>query len=90
VSLTALTEPVHSDGAIPPGQKCFLLMQFNYSNNTVVLLVNYRYIIGGYCKGTDVCLQLGRDQSGIIGDTVAHVTSSDLRCRSVVRLLVKI
>jgi len=26
VSLTALTERVHSDGAIPPGRKCFLLM----------------------------------------------------------------
>ena len=26
MSLTALTERVDSDGAIPPGQKCFLLM----------------------------------------------------------------
>jgi len=26
VSLTALTERVHSDGAIPPGRKYFLLM----------------------------------------------------------------
>jgi len=26
VSLTALTERVHSDGAIPPRRKCFLLM----------------------------------------------------------------
>jgi len=26
VSLMALTERVHSDGAIPPGRKCFLLM----------------------------------------------------------------
>jgi len=26
VSLTALTERIHSDGAIPPGRKCFLLM----------------------------------------------------------------
>jgi len=29
VSLTALTERVHSDGAIPPGRKCFLLMEAN-------------------------------------------------------------
>jgi len=29
VSLTALTERVHSDGAIPPGRKCFLLMKYN-------------------------------------------------------------
>jgi hypothetical protein len=28
VSLTALTERVNSDGAIPPGRKCFLLMDF--------------------------------------------------------------
>jgi len=27
VSLTALTERVHSDGAIRPGRKCFLLMK---------------------------------------------------------------
>jgi len=26
VSVMALTERVHSDGAIPPGHKCFLLM----------------------------------------------------------------
>ena len=29
MSLTALTERVHSDGAIPPGRKCFLLMISN-------------------------------------------------------------
>jgi hypothetical protein len=28
VSLAALTEFGHSDSAIPPGQKCFLLMMF--------------------------------------------------------------
>ena len=30
VSLTALTERVHSDGAILPGRKCFLLMMKLY------------------------------------------------------------
>jgi len=29
VSLTALTERVHSDGAIPPGRKYFLLMRYD-------------------------------------------------------------
>jgi len=29
VSLTVLTEHVHSDGAIPPGQKCLLLMNLD-------------------------------------------------------------
>ena len=30
VSLTALTEPVHSDGVIPPRWKYFLLMKLLY------------------------------------------------------------
>jgi len=30
VSLMALTERVHSDGAIPPGRKCFLLMEVEW------------------------------------------------------------
>jgi hypothetical protein len=30
VSLTALTEYVHSYAAIPPGRKCFLLMYYFY------------------------------------------------------------
>jgi len=42
------------------------------------------------CKGTYACLRLRRDQGGNIRDTVAHVASSDLRCRSVVRLSVRI
>jgi hypothetical protein len=32
VSLTTLTERVHSDGAIPPGQKYFLLMALEVSH----------------------------------------------------------
>ena len=33
MSLTALTERVHSDGAIPPGRKYFLLM-YNHPDTT--------------------------------------------------------
>jgi len=42
------------------------------------------------CKGTYACLQLHRDQGGNIRNTVAHVASSDLRCRSVVRVSMRI
>jgi len=41
VSLTALTERVHSDGAIPPGRKYFLLMY--YVNNTIDLVMFNRF-----------------------------------------------
>jgi hypothetical protein len=39
------------------------------------------------CKGTYACLWLCRDQDGNIRDTVAHVASSDLRCRSVEKII---
>jgi hypothetical protein len=42
------------------------------------------------CKGTYTCLRLGRGQGGNMRDTVAHVASSDLGCRSVLRLSVRI
>jgi len=32
VSLTARTERIHSDGAVPPGRKYFLLMTFQYDS----------------------------------------------------------
>ena len=38
MSLTALTERVHSDGAIPPGRKCLLLMCNYQQDNWVELL----------------------------------------------------
>ena len=42
------------------------------------------------CKSTYACLRRRRDQGGNMRDTVAHVASGDLRCRSVVRLSVRI
>jgi hypothetical protein len=43
--------------------------------------------LGSACKGMYACLRLRRDQGGNIRNTVAHVASSDLRCRSVGKIV---
>jgi hypothetical protein len=41
VSLTALTERVHSDAAIPPRRKCFLLMPVPYQKYCVCMAITF-------------------------------------------------
>ena len=48
MSLTGLTERIHSDGAIPPGRKCFLLMFCTHITNESTISYINTYVAGYY------------------------------------------
>ena len=53
MSLTALTDRVHSDQAIPPGRKCFLLMLFEDGCHPLHQMHQYTEIDGMKIIGSD-------------------------------------